>query len=228
MRDCLVTCKKVYSYHYLLVTLLTGLLLLVMTIANAYGNGYKAKKPPIYKFKSVDGVTSFSGIEPIGLDYQQVRIDCYACRLDSLINWRTAKLYLTEFSQAINQAALVNNIDPAFVRAIIHAESHFNPQALSKQGAQGLMQLMPATAKWLGVKDAFVARQNINAGVRHLARLLNKYHGDTTLTAAAYNAGEGTIKRFGGIPPYAETKVYIERVGILHQRYQGELARGSI
>ena len=111
------------------------------------------------------------------------------------------------------------DIDPAFVRAVIHAESHFNPQAVSKQGAQGLMQLMPATAKELGVRNSLSAHQNIKGGVKHLARLLRKYKGDNKLASAAYNAGEGAVKRHGGIPPYKETQVYVERVGILHQRY---------
>ncbi len=212
----------------MLVALPAIFLLLVTTIANAYCDDDKTRSLPIYKFTSTTGVTSFSGIEPIGLDYQQVKVDCYACKVDSLINWRTTKLYLTEFSEIINKAALANNIDPAFIRAIIHAESHFNPAAISKQGAQGLMQLMPATAQWLKVNDAFVAQQNINGGVKHLARLLNKYHGNIALASAAYNAGEGTIKRFEGIPPYAETKVYIKRVAILLQRYQDELARGNV
>jgi soluble lytic murein transglycosylase-like protein len=82
------------------------------------------------------------------------------------------------------------------------------------------MQLMPATAQWLGVRDPFVAQQNIKGGVKHLARLLKKYNGNARMASAAYNAGEGAVKRFGGIPPYAETKVYVERVEILRRRYQ--------
>jgi len=112
------------------------------------------------------------------------------------------------------------NVDPAYVRAIIHAESHFNHKAISKQGAQGLMQLMPATAKELGVINPFIAHENINGGVKHLAKLLTLYQGSNRLTSAAYNAGEGAVKRYSGIPPYAETEVYVERVAILHQRYR--------
>jgi soluble lytic murein transglycosylase-like protein len=81
------------------------------------------------------------------------------------------------------------------------------------------MQLMPATAKELGVRNSLSAQQNIKGGVKHLARLLKKYKGDNKLASAAYNAGEGAVKRHGGIPPYKETQVYVERVGILHQRY---------
>ncbi|MCJ8293867.1 MAG: lytic transglycosylase domain-containing protein [Colwellia sp.] len=177
------------------------------------------KSANIYTYKSSAGVTSFSDIEPFDVAFSRYRFDCYACQVDSLIDWRQAKLYLQPYKNDINQAALKHGIDPAFVRAVIHAESHFNPQAISKQGAQGLMQLMPATARALGVKNSLSAQQNINGGVKHLARLLRKYNGNNNLAAAAYNAGEGAVKRHGGIPPYKETQVYVERVGILHYRY---------
>jgi soluble lytic murein transglycosylase-like protein len=177
------------------------------------------KSASIYTYKSTSGVTSFSDIEPLDADYRRYRIDCFACEVDSLIDWRKAKLYLQPYRHDINQASLVYDIDPAFVRAVIHAESHFNPQAISKTGAQGLMQLMPATARELGVKNSLSAKQNIKGGVKHLARLLKKYKGDNALASAAYNAGEGAVKRHGGIPPYKETQVYVERVGILHKRY---------
>ncbi|TYK67441.1 lytic transglycosylase domain-containing protein [Colwellia echini] len=162
---------------------------------------------------------SFSDIEPMEVEFTVYRMDCYACEVDSLIDWRKAKLYLTPYQSEINQSALKYGIDPAYVRAVIHAESHFNYQAISKQGAQGLMQLMPATALELGVKNSFSAQQNIIGGVKHLSRLLKKYNGDNKLASAAYNAGEGAVKRYGGIPPYKETQVYVERVGILHKRY---------
>ena len=82
------------------------------------------------------------------------------------------------------------------------------------------MQLMPATAQELGVKNPFIAKQNIDGGVKHLAHLLKVYNGSNRLAAAAYNAGEGAVKKYSGIPPFAETKVYVERVEILYQRYQ--------
>ncbi len=175
---------------------------------------------PIYKYQSKQGIPSFSDIEPIGIPYEVVKIGCYACNVKSHVDWHKARLYLTLFTEVINNASAKNKIDPAFVRAVIHAESHFNPKAISKQGAQGLMQLMPATAQWLGVHNPFVAEDNIKGGVKHLARLLKKYHGNARMASAAYNAGEGAVKRFGGIPPYAETRVYVERVEILRRRYQ--------
>lgn len=194
-------------------------LLFILATAMTFSYAFDKKSANIYTYKSSSGVTSFSDIEPLDVNFSRYRFDCYACEVDSLIDWRKAKLYLQLYRNDINTAALKYDIDPAFVRAVIHAESHFNPQAVSKQGAQGLMQLMPATANELGVRNSLSAQQNIKGGVKHLARLLKKYKGDNKLASAAYNAGEGAVKRYGGIPPYKETQVYVERVGILHQRY---------
>lgn len=181
---------------------------------------YSQERTLIYKYKSVDGVMSFSDIQPLNASYEKIRVDCYACQTDSLIDWHNATLYLTQYQHSIERAAIRYQVNPAFIRAIIHAESHFNAKAISKQGAQGLMQLMPTTAQALGVKNALIAKQNIDGGVKHLAHLLKVYKGDNRLAAAAYNAGESAVKRYSGIPPFAETKVYVQRVNILYQRYQ--------
>ncbi len=194
-------------------------MLFILASSISYSSASEKKTANIYTYKSAKGVTSFSDIEPMNVNFSRYRFDCYACEVDSLIDWRKAKLYLQPYKNDINQAALKYGVDPAFVRAVIHAESHFNAQAISKTGAQGLMQLMPATARELGVKNSLSAQQNIKGGVKHLARLLRKYDGNNELASAAYNAGEGAVKRHGGIPPYKETQVYVERVGILHKRY---------
>jgi hypothetical protein len=193
---------------------------LALIFVSYCSQGYSQEKTHIYKYKSVDGVPSFSDIQPLDTFYEQVRIGCFACKVDSLINWHKGALYLTQYHHAIEKAAILYNVNPAFIRAIIHAESHFNAKAVSKQGAQGLMQLMPTTAQALGVKNPFIAKQNIYGGVKHLAHLLKVYKGNNQLTAAAYNAGEGAVKKYSGIPPFAETEVYVERVNILYQRYQ--------
>jgi hypothetical protein len=180
----------------------------------------------IYKFRNNNGVLSFTDAKPPGnVAYEIVRIECYACNPASVVNWRVTPLNLTAYSQMVRAAAARHEVDPALVRALIHAESAFNPAAVSSKGAQGLMQLMPATAASLGVENALDAQQNIRGGVQHLADLLQSFQGDTRLAVAAYNAGAGAVRKYGGIPPYAETQVYVERVAILRERYRQQLGK---
>ncbi len=110
------------------------------------------------------------------------------------------------------EAAERHRIDPALVRAMIEAESNWDPTAVSSRGAQGLMQLVPATANRFGVADVFDAEQNLEGGVHYLQTLLERYGGDLTRTLAAYNAGEGAVERVGGVPNYSETHTYVQKV----------------
>jgi soluble lytic murein transglycosylase-like protein len=103
-------------------------------------------------------------------------------------------------------------VDSSLVHAVIGAESAFNPWAVSRKGAQGLMQLMPRTASALGVRDSFNPRDNIEGGVRHLRYLMDRYPGNLSLVLAAYNAGEGAVDSYGGIPPYPETQQYVQKI----------------
>jgi soluble lytic murein transglycosylase-like protein len=149
---------------------------------------------------------------------------CFACGLQPGVNFKTLRLNTSAYDAEIRSAAQRHGVEEAIVRAIIHAESSFNPNAISRAGAQGLMQLMPATARRFGVSNSFDPTQNISGGVQYLAWLLKRYNGDLTLAAAGYNAGEGAVDRHKGVPPYNETRRYVERVRLLAERYRGILA----
>ena len=117
-----------------------------------------------------------------------------------------------DLERLADEAARRHGLDPALVRAVVAVESGFQPQAVSPKGAQGLMQLMPATARELGVADPFDAAANLDGGSRYLRSLLARYQGDLAKALAAYNAGMGAVARHRGVPPYAETRQYVRKV----------------
>jgi len=129
--------------------------------------------------------------------------------------WKLRPSYNGAFDRHITAAAALHGVEVTLVRAVIQVESDFDYLAISSKGAQGLMQLMPDTARRMGVTNVFDPRQNIFGGVRYLRLLLDMFRGDIALVAAAYNAGENAVTRYGGVPPYKETRNYVEKVQTL-------------
>ncbi len=134
----------------------------------------------------------------------------------SYLNVSKSSFTPEQVDAAIEQAAARHNLDPNLVRSVIKVESNFNPNAVSRKGAMGLMQLMPSTARQLNVTNPFDPEQNVDAGVRHLKALLQTYRGNVPLTLAAYNAGEGAVARSAGIPRFTETRAYVRRITALY------------
>ena len=128
-----------------------------------------------------------------------------------------ASLPPPEINDLVEQTASRHQIDPQLVHAIIKVESEYDPKAVSRKGAMGLMQLIPETAQRFGVANPFNPKENIEGGVSYLKHLLNLFGGDLSLSLAAYNAGEGAVQRFGGIPSFAETRNYVRKVTDIYQ-----------
>lgn len=196
-----------------------------MAAAVAAAPDNRVLRGSVYRVVQKDGSVEYTNLRPAGQRGRAVTMlfsyiaTCAACNIHSTIRWGSVSLNLTAYADTIRSASLEYGVDEAFLRAIIHAESAFNPRAMSLKGAQGLMQLMPGTASDMGVLDAFDSAQNIRGGARYLSLLLRDFHGNERLAAAAYNAGPGAVQRYNGVPPYAETQVYVERVGTLRRRY---------
>ena len=189
-----------------------------MQVKNRYAPNPQNQKIKVYKY-SDGGTASFSDRAPQGKTYEILSYKCFACDVNSTVDWYNIALYREKYAATIESAAKEHQVSPALVRAVIHAESAFRPDVQSHVGAAGLMQLMPLTANELGVQDRFDPTQNIYGGVKYLAQLLAQFDNNIQLATAAYNAGPNAVKRYGGIPPYAETQAYVERVGILMKRY---------
>ena len=138
---------------------------------------------------------------------------------------KIGKPRLDMFAAQFKAAARETGVDDAWLRAIAHAESGFDAAALSPKGAQGVMQLMPEVVREYGVANPYSSADSIDGGARHLKTLMRRYKGDLELVAAAYNAGVGTVARFGGVPPYAETQIYVAKVRALYARYRAAMGR---
>ena len=167
----------------------------------------------IFKYVDKDGVIHFSNVPTNG-------------EWKLIIKERRVHFNLGQdfekYGAEIWKASQRYSVDYNLVRAVIKAESNFNPNAVSRTGARGLMQLMPQTANLLQVSDSFHPDQNIDGGVRYLRYLLNLFNDNLSLALAAYNAGENAVFRYRGVPPYQETQTYVQRVLRYFQKYNGE------
>jgi len=176
----------------------------------------------VYKFTDKDGIVHYTNVRPGG--QQKVTTFAFPCYASdpkcNQLDWEKIPLNRNAFREAIQIAAEEYSVDDALIRAIIHAESAYQPEALSPKGAQGLMQLMPATQAELQVVDVFDPVSNIDGGTLYLSRLLGQFDQNVELAAAAYNAGPGAVREYGGVPPYKETKEYVRRIKILYRRYR--------
>ncbi len=174
----------------------------------------------IYKYVDEDGVMHFTDA-PTNRKFKIFMRDLKKDR-KLRTNFKFAAAYRNkeEFDPIIKSLASEYGVDKSLIKAVIHAESGYNPNAVSPKGAQGLMQLMPRTAQGLKVNNSFDPKENIRGGVRYLRFLLDTFKGDVTLALAAYNAGLSRVSQYGGVPPYQETRNYVSRVLSYQKTYQ--------
>jgi soluble lytic murein transglycosylase-like protein len=173
----------------------------------------------IYKYVDEEGVIHFTNVPTDG-KYKLVL-------KEKRVHFNLGPNF-EKYDPVISRTAEKHSVDYALVKAVIKAESNFNPTAISRVGARGLMQLMPGTAYALRVNDSFHPEDNIEGGVRYLRYLLNLFQGDLHLALAAYNAGERAVFRYRGIPPYQETRTYVRRVLHYFQQYSNEPRRPDL
>ncbi|MGD8383933.1 MAG: lytic transglycosylase domain-containing protein [Lysobacterales bacterium] len=193
-----------------------------MVLAASLAAVVQVSAADIYKYTDDNGVVHYTSEKPSGRqDVKRFSFPCYAsdprCRQ---LDWERIPLNRVAFADEIQAAARVFHVDEALIRAVIQAESAYQPDARSPRGAQGLMQLTPATQKALQVQNVFDPVSNITGGTRYLARLLDEFHQDVELATAAYNAGPQAVREYGGVPPYPETREYVRRIKILYRRYR--------
>jgi soluble lytic murein transglycosylase-like protein len=174
----------------------------------------------IYKYEDAEGVLHFTDA-PTDRRFKVFMRDIKKDRqLRTNFKLTECARNPAEFEQIINSCAVQYGVDKSLVKAVIHAESGYDPNAVSAKGASGLMQLMPNTARGLKVANTFDPADNIRGGVRYLKFLLDTFKGDVTLALAAYNAGLSRVAQYGGVPPYAETRNYVAKVLSYKNSYQ--------
>ena len=186
----------------------------------------------VYMYKDNQGSTLLTNKKSSDKSLQRVKITYYPdSNIHRYSNWGATEASVKPsfnknkdaFDHIIKQASSTHGVSEGLIKAVMHTESGFNVNARSPVGAQGLMQLMPATARRFNVSNAYDPQQNIMAGAKYLAWLLKRFNGDQSLALAGYNAGEGNVSKYGGIPPFRETQDYVRRV---NSRYQNLYSNG--
>ncbi len=194
--------------------------IIVISILALYCCPFHQASADIYQFTDENGTLHFTNVNGGGRNHKRVKTEQSALReAASRTKARSsapAPISSTNIPSAyldmINSSCNRHGVDPSLVHALVKVESDFNPYALSRKGAMGLMQLMPDTAMTLNVKDSFNPADNIDGGVKYLKYLIDRYEGNLALALAAYNSGETAVKKWGKIPPYRETQNYVERI----------------
>lgn len=184
----------------------------------------------IFRFQDEKGVVHFTNVpgnsnyQLFYKEYEKARTSSPSKGYPKTLSSKNPNLSnLPLLAPHIDEASQQYGIDPVLIQAVIHVESNFDPQALSPKGAQGLMQLMPQTARDLQVSDAFSPKDNIVGGTRYLRYLLDMYNQDMSLALAAYNAGPEKVNLYRGIPPYQETRTYVQRVTQVYNQLKSRL-----
>jgi len=188
----------------------------------------------IYSYTDKDGTVHFTNIRPKGKAKKKYKVYLKTPErrkarpgVVPIPARSTDPARYSKYDMSIREASRTFSIPEPFIRAVIRVESDYDPRVVSIAGAQGLMQLMPATAKRMSCKNPFDPHDNIMGGTRYLRHLANMFGGDMVLTIAGYHAGEGAVTKYGGVPPYKMTKEYIRKVLKFYYRYKKKAAAGS-
>jgi len=196
---------------YIIAQIICQICLLTLTIVSVQAD--------IYRYEDEEGIVHFTDAPTD----KRFKIFMRDLKKDKLLRTKlqfASSVNSAEYENLISTCATKYGVNPSLIKAVIHAESGYNPNAVSRKGASGLMQLMPGTARSLKVSNSFDPKDNVEGGVKYLRFLLDTFRGDVSLAVAAYNAGLNKVAKYGGIPPYNETRSYVDRVLSYMQSYQ--------